>query len=591
MSSPAELFRWQAYGGLGEVGMNCMLFRFGETAIPVDAGILFADPNDFGIEALHPDYTALLRDYRPKVWVITHAHEDHIGAASAILTAAQRLGVAPPRLLAPRFAAALLREKLADDNRSEGSPLGRLKLDEIIQEVDVDGEVQVDDVRIRFIETRHSTADTCSIAFEWQRSEGPLRVVHTSDFKLDPTPFPDGVKDVSIYGIFGEKRPDFLFIDSTNSERAGDSVSENATLPGLEKLVREATGRVFVTLFSSNIFRIGSLLAIAARSGRAVALAGRSLQTAHRLALERGIYDKLCEDFSEARIVQADELSHFARNRQLVICSGSQGEYRSALAKIAQGQHTNFSLGPDDTVVFSSTLIPGNERPVSRLINGLLRQGAKVLWGEYATTQAGGPIHASGHARREDLRTVMRYLKPVHILPVHGELRQLRACAEIAYESGPEWGFDPQNLHIAENGTQLTFEYSHGGWRLLRREVGEQPARILRFKNFSAPSRDPFLAVRKRAAEGGVVAVALSSSGECRISADGLLPMDPSSNDAREGVNALIESWVHARFKNLRHGGASGFSEPGPDAAEELARHVRKLTGARPYVIFHWINT
>jgi ribonuclease J len=594
MSSNAESrFRWQAYGGLGEVGMNCMLFRFGDTAIPVDAGILFADPNDLGIESVHPDYAPILADYRPKVWLITHAHEDHIGAAGAVIATAYRLGLPVPKIVAPRFAATLMREKLSEEGRLEGVPHAQVRLDEIIQEIDVDGELQVDDVTVRFIETRHSTADTCSLAFHWKSPSGSLRVVHTSDFKLDPTPFPDGVKDVSIYGVFGGERPDFLFIDSTNSEREGISVSENATLPGLEKLVRESEGRVFVTLFSSNLFRIGSLLAIAGRTGRVASLAGRSLQTAHRIALERGIYDTLCENFTNTRIVDAGELSRQPPGRQMVICSGSQGEYRSTLAKIAQGQHPEFHVGPADTVLFSSTLIPGNERPVSRLINGLLRQGANVLWGEYASMRAAGPVHASGHARREDIRSVMRYLKPRHVVPVHGELRQLRACAEIARESGPEWGFDPANAHVVENGTLLSFEKDDRGWRLARKEVGEAPARILRFDRFSAPSRDPFLWVRKRAAQGGVVVVSLTDTGRYRVSVNGLLPENDSGDGVREDLLANIEAWVHSKFRGLKREGDRLFGNPHveSEAADELARHVRKLVGVRPYVVFHGLSS
>jgi len=580
-------FSWWALGGLGEVGMNCMLFKFGDTVIPVDAGILFADANDFGIEALYPDFDELLLTHKPKFWLVTHAHEDHIGAVSAVLSRCHELNIDAPEFLAPPFAAALIRERLREEYRFKGA----MNFYDKIKSVEPDSKWQINDVSAHFIETRHSTIDTCSLAFEWTEPESdrPLRVVHTADFKLDAAKFEDGVKTVDIYRAFGSENPDFLFIDSTNSERPGHSVSEKDILPGLERLISAQTGRVFVTLFSSNVYRLASLAALSQRVGRHLCLAGRSMQTAFRVAGELGVFKRAAPDVSKTVILDAAEISSHPPEKQLVLCSGSQGEFRSVLAKLACDQHPHFVLQPEDAVIFSSKMIPGNEKAVSRLINGLLRQGAKVFWGDYAKAHAGGPIHASGHARSEELRMVMESLRPKHIVPVHGELRQLRACAEIAEVIGIKWGLERSHIHVVENGTRLEFSAEQGDWELSDKEINPTPPRMLRFENFVSQSRDPFLMVRKKVAQGGLIVVSLDAFGRSRVNISGMLPHGGKQEKFHEALAEEISDWVHAKFKMLQR--ELAFREPSPamenDLSEDLARHVRRFTGVRPYILFH----
>ncbi|MBS1984701.1 MAG: ribonuclease J [Bdellovibrionales bacterium] len=581
-------FRWRPVGGLGEVGMNTMVFTFGDLCVPVDAGIAFADPNDYGIEAVFPDYREILLKERPPVWVITHAHEDHIGAVPSIFEICAQEGIAAPEVWAPPLAAALIRERMSDGGRSSEAKNFR---DRVI-DIEPGTTREIRDLKIHFLRTRHSTLDTCSVAFDWSGGERPLRIVHTADFKLDSHRFEDGTLALEdAYGVFTRRglTPDMLFIDSTNAERPGHSVSEADLLPGLEKLIADAQGRVFLTLFSSNIQRIAALVAIGARLGRTTCLAGRSMQTAHRIAQELGIYGSRCQDLVNENLRDLRDISRLPRNQQLVICSGSQGESRSVLMKMSQGTHPEFNLGSDDRVIFSSKLIPGNERSVGRLVNGLLRTGAEVLMGDTARELAGGPVHASGHARRDEIAAVMRYLKPRYVIPVHGELRHLRSCASIAHEHGSEWNLPDEHVPVVENGTELIFESSNTSWDLVERiHTLERPARMLRFEDFSAPSRDAFLRVRKRAASAGIVSLSLDTMGRVNFSIEGVFPETMYQGRYREGIDAQVRDWAFAKYRQLV---PKNFRERDEtlcrEMADDLARHFRRLTGARPYVIVH----
>ena len=584
-------FEWWPLGGLGEVGMNTMAFRFGETVVPVDAGILFADPNDFGIEALHPDYTELLKTHRIKHWIITHAHEDHIGAVPAIFRCCEKLEVDPPKILAPRFAAALIRDRLKDDSRFADV---RHCL-EHVEALDCDASVPMGDLTVHFVPTRHSTPDSCSIAFVWEPINKPaMRVFHTADFKLDENDFEDGRWDLRSRDVFKGERPDVLFIDSTNSERPGHSVSESEILAGLENVIRAATGRLYITLFSSNLYRIGAIAKIAARFNRSVCLAGRSIQKAARIASESGMVGEVIPDFPQENLVDSATLARMEPHRQLIVCSGSQGEFRSVLTKLGAQEHPDFVLDRGDTVLFSSKVIPGNERVISRLVNRLLATGAKVLWGEGAKLEAQGPIHASGHARSGEIRAVIEHLRPKSIVPVHGELRQLMACAEIARTTGAEYGLAPQRVHIAENSVHLSFDYveADSAWSLVGRDGPRGQARMLRFDQFSSPSKDPFLRVRKRAALGGVVSATLDSMGRVQVQIAGMLPEEIMKTDrTREQMTEQVENWLFTRSRSL--GGVSfGAKKQSTEEeiSEELGRYLRKIYGVRPFVLVHLVG-
>ena len=597
MVSEKNEFRWWTLGGLGEVGMNCMVFNFGGTVIPVDAGILFADPNDFGIEAVFPDYSQLIRDHAPKHWIITHAHEDHIGAVPSLFQRYADLGVEPPTIYAPPFAAALIRERLKDGEKIRG---GARFIEKVVN-VDPDSTLEIGDVVVHLINTRHSTPDSMSLGFHWRRGKGALRAIHTSDFKLDTHAMEDGVRTVDVFDVFQGQQPDFLFIDSTNAERNGQSISETEILAPLERLIRASRNRVYASLFSSNVYRMTALVKIATQAGRRVSIAGRSLQTAYRVAQEIGLADrKACADVAGIELLETSEICKRAKSEQFVICSGSQGENRSALMRMAHGTHSELIIEKDDTVVFSSKTIPGNEKAVSRLINGLLRQGARVLWGDVAFVEAGGPVHASGHARRDEIATVMRRLKPHHVVPCHGELRQLRSCADVAYHVGAEWGLDPSRVHVVENGAQLVFRSDlHSSvegedrWELSEQVAQEPGGRMLRFDGFLSPSRDPFIRARKQAATAGMLFASLNRQGAVRVSIQGYYPVNASDAVPKsDEIETHVAKWLEMQLPDLLREKVFDRQDRAfeQNFSDELSRNVRRAFGLKPFTVVHLIQ-
>jgi ribonuclease J len=584
MPDKNKQFTIQPLGGLGEVGMNCMLYGFGPTLIPVDCGLLFADTNNFGIDAIFPDFREVLVR-KPECWLITHAHEDHIGAVPYLFILSDRLQIKAPKIYAPPFAAALIREKMMDDRY----PDLRHHLDSI-HTVELDSAIQIADVRVRFVEVRHSTPDSCALSFEWASPEGPLRIFHTADFKIDLHEFEDGVRGLDRFQTFGAERPDFLLMDSTNADREGQSISEREILPHLEDLFAKEKNRIFVGLFSSNVYRIASLIQIAEKLGRKVAIAGRSLQTAHRLAQELRLYDKM-PAFRDSTLVDTQMISNFPLDKQFVICSGSQGELRSVLSKLADDSHQDLRVEEGDLVLFSSKVIPGNEKQIQRLINDLMRRGARPLWAEHAKLAAGGPIHASGHARRAELRTLVDLLKPKNFLPVHGNIYQMHFCAELAKGCAAKWPSEKMDVHRLENWDEIAFSYRHGEWQKDHLFVySDNPPRLLRFEDFFAPSRDPFLWQRKQSAANGVVLASVDAIGMVRVSLRGVFPDFQSSQPPYEGLAQDIEDYLRHKIKHEK-----GLSLYDPETesylAEELARFLKRSLGVRPLCVVHVLGS
>jgi ribonuclease J len=581
-------FQFWSLGGSGEVGMNSLFLKFGETLVPIDAGILFADANDFGIESLHADYARLFEEHRPKFWLITHAHEDHIGAVAAMIEAAAAVeDFEVPLIYAPLFACELIKEKVLDDSRT---PRARQFVERLVPIESGKPLSLAPDLIVRFIETRHSTLQCHALAFEWTHESGVVtRVLHTSDFKLDENSYEDGVIGLDAFDCFGGESPDFLLIDSTNSEREGHTVPEKTVIPNLRHLIAGEEGRVYVSLFSSNVYRMAALLNMAKDLGRAVCLAGRSFNSVHRIARDRGLYGRSCPDLRGAELMAPEDIKRVERRRQMVVCSGSQGERRSVLMRMAQGQHPDFRVEPGDAVILSSKMIPGNEKAISRLINGLLRQGARVHWGDTAKERAGGPIHGSGHARRDEIRAVIERLRPLHVIPVHGELRQLIACAEVASDACDA------EVHVCENLTRLDFErHGSSSWVASGRQTLPYEGRMLRFEGFATRSLDPFLRVRKRAAQGGLVSLCLDSAGRSQLVCEGVLPSFGQANERlATNLREEILDWAQRCYQNLAREGAFQSSERSRfenESAEELSRLVRKISGSRPYVIVHLVG-
>jgi ribonuclease J len=577
MSSSLERFVWSPMGGLGEVGMNCMVFRFGDQIIPVDAGVVFADENDYGIDAVYPDFRKILGSENKipvKNWLITHGHEDHVGAVPAVFHMCKTLNIEPPHFHAPPLAHALMTQKLSDSHYP-----GIAKYKEYLHLVEPGQEIQLGEVKVRFIEIRHSTPSSCSLAFWWK----DFKAIHTADFKLDYSELEDGTIAIDSFNVFGGERPNVLFLDSTNADRTGQSISESDIRAHLEDAIRTTDGRLFITLFSSNIYRIALLIHLAEKFNRRVCLAGRSMRQTYHAAKSLGIFEK-CPSFSESTLVEPEESVNLDPKRVLIICSGSQGEFRSVLSKIASASHPIFRATETDTVLFSSKMIPGNERSIMRLIDGLMHHNVRVLWGDKAEEEIGGPIHASGHGRSEELKELIRYLNPKLVIPVHGALHQLKATEQLAIEVAQEVGSDLKTL-VTLNNSRVEFEKQEN-WECVEHYFESVPQeKFLRFEYFDSPSRDTFLKARKFAADGGTLSIAVDSLGRAQILMKGIIPDNFifTQDFSREKMEEEIYMFVHSKLKGGRNDNLR------TECEDELGRMIKKQTGSKPLVFVHFV--
>jgi len=416
-----------ALGGLGEIGMNAYLYGYGrEDArrwLMVDCGITFPEGEfDPGIDVILPD-VRFIEENRADLdgIVITHAHEDHIGAVIELW----------PRLRAPvyatPFAAGMLKAKLAEYGNSLQIP---------IHIVGLDSRFKVGGFDIELFSLAHSIPEMSALAIRT-----PLGTVfHTGDWKLDPTPTIGAPADAARLAKLGDEGVLALMIDSTNAFREGISPSEADVARSLGDIIKKAPRRVAVTTFSSNVARVKAVAEAARATGRQLVVAGRALHRVIQVAIDTGY---LPQGF---KYLDQDQFTYLDRSDIVLLCTGSQGEPRAALARIAEEEHPEISLDKGDLVIFSSRTIPGNEKAVGRIQNGLARNGCDVL------TDAEALVHVSGHPRRDELRQMYRWMRPRIVVPMHGETRHLKAQATLAREMGAGTVFtltDGEILRIA----------------------------------------------------------------------------------------------------------------------------------------------
>ena len=414
-------------GGLGEIGLNMMLVESGDDLIAVDCGLMFPDDELPGIDYVIPDFSyALARPDALRAVFLTHGHEDHIGALPYLLARARVPVYGSPLTIA------LVAEKLRE-HALEGVELRAIRPHE---RVDV-GPFTVEPLRVT-----HSIADGVGLAI----STPVGVVVHTGDFKLDPHPLDGVLSDYAAFSALGDQGVLVLCSDSTNVDRPGHTRSETEVGVALAERFAPAQGRIIIATFASHIHRIQQVLDVAARFDRRVALLGRSMERNVRVASDLGYIT-----VPPATVVSLEELAEMPAARQVILSTGSQGEPNSALALMAAGEHKYFQIGAGDLVVLSSRVIPGNERTVGRIINGLYRRGAEVLYEDNAF------VHVSGHASREDLKLMLNLTRPRYFVPVHGEYRHLRGHARLAAEVG----LGPDRVFLMEDGAALEVTKSH----------------------------------------------------------------------------------------------------------------------------------
>ena len=418
-------------GGLGEVGKNMTVYETAGEVIVVDTGLAFPRDEHLGVDLILPDF-GYLRDREVRAVVLTHAHEDHVGALPYFLRE-----VRVREVWATRLTLGLVKSKLDEH--------GLLRATEL-REIDPEGPpIELGPFRLEFVRMAHSVPDAVGIAIETAAG----RVFHTGDWKLDHTPI-DGLRtDVGKLADLGNRGVDLMLGDSTNAERPGFTESERIVGEAFRQIIPARQGRVLISSFASNIHRMQQAIDVAATVNRKVAVVGRSMRKNMNIARNLGYVEA-----PDSLIVRPADLDDVPPHEQLILCTGSQGEPLSALTRIAYHDHPAVRVERGDTVIISARPVPGNELRVHDAINRLTRSGAEVLHEENA------PVHVSGHARAEELRTLLGLVRPKAVMPIHGEFRMLAAHARLAQDAG----VPASSIVIVENGDVV--ELSREGVRI-----------------------------------------------------------------------------------------------------------------------------
>ena len=421
MAKGAQKLQIIPLGGLGEIGKNMTVIRVDDEILVIDSGLMFPDEDMLGIDLVIPDISYLIENKdKIKAIVLTHGHEDHIGALPYVL---KKINVP---VYGTRLTLGILEGRLKE-NGVDSSNLHSVMQGDIIN---------VGCFSVGFIRVNHSIPDAVGLSIKTPVG----MIVHTGDFKLDYTPIDGKMTDFRRFSDLGNRGVLVLMADSTNSEREGHTPSERTVGAAFDRAFHNARGRIIVATFSSNVHRIQQVIDTAVRYKRHVAVLGRSMVNVVNISLELGYITA-----PEGTIVDIDEIHNYRMEQMVIITTGSQGEPMSALSRIASGEHKSVKLKKGDMVILSSTPVPGNEKTVSNVVNKLFEKGAEVIYSDIAD------IHVSGHACQEELKLIHSLIKPKFFMPVHGEYRHLIAHARLA----ESLGMNKDNIFVLENGDIL----------------------------------------------------------------------------------------------------------------------------------------
>ena len=534
-------------GGLGEIGMNLYLYGYGPPDarkwLMVDCGITFPEGEfDPGIDVILPDVRFIEENRGDLVGIlITHAHEDHIGAVIELW----------PRLKAPVYAtpftAGMLRAKLAEWGGDLQIPINVVQLD---------SRFKLGPFDVELVTLAHSIPEMSAVALRTPQG----LVFHTGDFKFDATPVIGTPLDETRLKRLGEEGVQALMIDSTNAFREGASPSEQDVAKSLAEIIAKAKTRVAVTTFSSNVARIKAVAEAARAANRQVVVAGRALHRVIEVAVDTGY---LPQGF---RFLDQDQFKSLPRRDIVLLCTGSQGEQRAALARIAEEEHPEISFDKGDIVIFSSRTIPGNEKAVGRIQNNLARAGCDILTDNEAL------VHVSGHPRRDELRRMYSLLRPKVVVPMHGEARHLKAQAQLARDQGAETVFTVQDGEIVRLAPDPAV-------------IDDAPvARLFRDGRLLVPEADGPVRARRKLAAVGIVMVSLCLSRRGELMAEPLAELDgvpAETADGEEMLDVVLDA-VDGTWRSL-----PGPGRKSPDLVSEAVRRavrsaVAQVWGKKP---------
>jgi ribonuclease J len=536
-------------GGLGEFGMNMMVLRYGDDIIVVDAGMMFPESELLGVDLVIPDIS-YLKQNRAKVRaiVLTHGHEDHIGALPYIL---RDLNVP---VYGTRFTLALVKKRLEEAGLLDSTTL---------REVIPGRLVEIGPYEIEFIPVTHSTVDCVALAIRT-----PVGViVHTGDFKIDQTPVDGAPFDLHAFAKYGKEGVLALFSDSTNVERPGFTASERAIVPRIEELCRSAPRRVILSCFASSIHRIQQVIDIAVRVNRKIAFVGRSMvdnvEIAHSLDLLR---------IPDGMVVRPQDIRSFDPKRLVILASGSQAEPMSSLSRIAVDNHRHVSVDENDTVILSARIIPGNEKSIFRMLDHMFRRRALVYYDNTA-----GVIHVSGHGSQEEQKLILQLVKPKYFIPVHGEYRHLFRHAALAHQLGAV----SEEILLVEDGQSIEFT-EEGAHR--REQVAA--GRVLVDSGSLEEIEEVVIRDRKHLSEDGIVVPIIAI--DKHTGKLGSQPEIVTRGVMSENGQELLVGAREVLMKTVAESSAEENSDWGVIKEKirvDLKRYINKQTSKRPLIL------
>ncbi|NTV33679.1 MAG: ribonuclease J [Deltaproteobacteria bacterium] len=536
-------------GGLGEIGLNMTALEYGDDILVVDSGLMFPEEYMPGVDVVIPDIQ-YLRDNRERVkWIVlTHGHEDHIGAMPFLL----REFDLP--VFGTSFTIELLKEKLREHNLPQEARLQKVKPGEISE---------FGPFKIEYIRVNHSIPDGVGLAID--TPEGIL--VHSGDFRMDQTPVDGQATDLLRFAHYGERGVLALLSDSTNVEKEGFTLSEREVSRTLEGLMESSGGRVIVAVFASNITRIQQVVHLASRFHRKIHFSGKSMRTNVRIAKEEGLLH-VPPDLE----IEEHEIDRMADDRVVMITTGSQGEPMSSLTRMAENRHKGVKIRKGDMVILSSRFIPGNERAITAIINNLYRMGAEVVYERVSD------IHSSGHAYQEELKLMLHLVKPKYFIPVHGEYRHLVKHAQLAGQTG----IPSDRLILVEDGMPVCFDR---GEATVAERV--QTGRVLVDGKGVGDIGDVVLRDRRRLSGDGVVVVLLGvdeQTGDIiygpEIVSRGFVFEDHSGFMLEEAKSLVLQ--VVNEIENRSH---IDWAEVAPDIKKSLKRYFFNTIERRPLIL------